>query len=255
MATVLITGASSGIGKDLAEIFASKKNDLILVARSKETLDKMAVDFEQRYGIKANVFDIDLSQPGSAIQLYDGVKDINVNIDILVNNAGVGMYGDATDMEVEKVSGMITLNIASLTELTLLFAHDMKEVRHGKILNISSTAAFQPTPYLAAYGASKAYVLLLSEALYIELKKYGVSVVTVCPGPAETGFAKGANMETSKMFKAGVMSSKEVARLAYQALMKNKMTTVLGLKNKLLAMSARFAPRSWVAAIGGKMMK
>lgn len=255
MATVLITGASSGIGKDLTEIFASKKNDLILVARSKDTLDKMAVDFEQRYGIKVNVFDIDLSQPGSAIQLYDAVKDSNVNIDILVNNAGVGMYGDAVDMEVEKVSSMLTLNIMSLTELSLLFAHDMKEARRGKILNISSTAAFQPTPYLGAYGASKAYVLQFGEALYIELKKYGVTVVTVCPGPAETGFAKGANMEHSTMFKAGVMSSKDVAKGAYNALMKNKMTTILGLKNKLLAMSAHFAPRSWVAAIGGKMMR
>lgn len=255
MATVLITGASGGIGKDLAEIFASKKYDLILVARSKDKLHKMASDFEQCFGIKVNVFDIDLSQPGSAIQLYDGVKDINVNIDILVNNAGVGMYGDAIDMEAEKVSSMLTLNIVSLTELSLLFAHDMKKARQGKILNISSTAAFQPTPYLAAYGASKTYVLQFSEALHIELKPYGVYVVTVCPGPAETGFAKGANMEHSTMFKAGVMSSEEVAKGAYNALMRNRMTTIVGLKNKLLATSVRFFPRSWIAVIGGKMMK
>ena len=255
MATVLITGASSGIGKDLADIFASKKNDLILVARSKETLHNMAVDFEQRYGTRVNVFDIDLSQPGSAVQLYNGIKDIKTNIDILINNAGVGMYGDAVDMEVEKVSHMLMLNIASVTELSLLFAHDMKEARRGKILNISSTAAFQPTPYLAAYGASKAYVLQFGEALHIELKKYGVTVVTVCPGPTETGFAKGANMEHSTMFKAGVMSSKHVAKGAYNALQKNRMTAILGLKNILLATSVRFFPRSWIASIGGKMMK
>ena len=255
MATVLITGASGGIGKDLAEIFARKKYNLILVARSKDVLDKMAAGFEQQYAVRANYFDIDLSQPNSAENLYEQVKESGVTIDILVNNAGVGLSGETVEMDLKKVTNMLTLNMNSLTELSLLFGHDMKQNRSGKILNIASTAAFQPAPYLGAYAATKAYVLSFSEALYIELKKYGVSVTAACPGPTITGFANGADMENTKLFKAGAMSSKVVAQKAYEALMSNKMTSVIGLRNKLLATSVRFFPRKWIAAISGKMMK
>ncbi len=255
MATALITGSSSGIGKDLAEVFAKHQYDLILVARRKDVLDKMAIDLEQRYQIKVNYFDIDLSVPNNATQLYDLVRDINVNIDVLINNAGVGLSGEVCDMDVEKVTAMLNLNMISLTELTLLFAQDMKQNRKGKILNVSSTAAFQPGPYLAAYAASKAYVLSFTEALHIELKKYRISVSALCPGPTATGWAKGADMESSKLFMTGVMSPKDVAARAYKGLMKNKMTIVTGLRNKLLSESTRFFPRKWVAMISGRLLK
>ena len=255
MATVLITGASGGIGKDLAAIFAANKYDLILVARSKDMLEKIAEDLALQYGIKAIYFDIDLSKPNSARQLYDEVKKSSININILVNNAGVGLLGETVEMDLEKINGMLALNMNALTDLCFLFGGDMKRARSGKILNIASTAAFQPTPYLGIYAASKAYVLHFSEALYVELKKYGVQVTASCPGPTVTGFAKAANMEDSKLFRGSKMSSKEVATLTYKALMKNKMTTVLGLKNKLLAMSVRFAPRKLVAFVGGKLVQ
>ena len=158
-------------------------------------------------------------------------------------------------MEFTKLSGMLTLNINSLTELSFLFGRDMKQNRRGKILNIASTAAFQSTPYLGAYAASKAYVLSFSEALHIELKKYGVSVTVVSPGPTDTGWAKGAGMQSSKLFLTGVFDSKVVAQKAYDALMKNKMSAIIGLRNTFLATSVRFFPRKWVAMIGGKLAK
>lgn len=255
MATVLITGASGGIGRDLAELFAKQKYNLILVARSKDTLDKIAFRLAQQYGIRANCFNVDLSQPDSAKQLYNLVKESGFSTDILVNNAGVGSSGEAVEMDIKKVSAMLTLNMTSLTELSLLFGHDMKQNRSGKILNISSTAAFQSTPYLAAYAASKAYVLSFSEALYIELKKYGVTVTTVCPGPTETSWAKEAGMENSKLFLTGVWSSKAVAQKSYDALMKKRMSVVIGWRNKFLSSSVRFFPRKWVAVISGKLMQ
>jgi uncharacterized protein len=255
MAIVLITGASSGIGKDLAEIFASQKNDLILVARSKDVLNDMAIDLERRYGGKVNYFDIDLSLPNSGIQLYDSVKDLGQSIDILINNAGYGLYGENADLEAEKVSNMLTLNINSLTQLTLLFSQDMKKAGRGKIMNVASTASFQPVPYMAAYAASKAYVLSFSEALHVELKKYGVTVSALCPGATETNFAKTANAESSKLFLNGAMSSREVAQKAYEGLMKNKTVIITGLMNNLLSRSVSFLPRGIVASVAAKMMK
>ena len=182
------------------------------------------------------------------------MKKSGENIDILINNAGFGLYGESSDMDVEKVSAMLTLNITMLTELSLFFARDMKQNRKGKILNVASTAAFQAVPYLAAYAASKAYVLSFSEALHIELKKYGVTVSALCPGATATNFAKVANAESSNMF-ANAMSSQEVAAKAYKGLLKNKMKIVTGFANRILSSSVRFFPRKWAAIMAGKMMK
>lgn len=255
METVLITGASSGIGKDLAELFAKKKYNLILVSRSKDVLDKMAVEFEKRFLVKVNFFDMDLSVTAGGLALYDAVKNLGQSVDILINNAGYGMYGESSNMEVEKVSAMLTLNMTNLTELTLLFAHDMKQAGKGKILNVASTAAFQPVPYMAAYAATKAYVLSFSEALHVEMKKYGVVVSALCPGATATNFAKVANAESLKMFGNATMSSKEVVAIAYQGLMKNKTIIITGLMNKILSRSVSFFPRKWAAIVAGKMMK
>ena len=232
----------------------AKNTNLILVARSKDVLQKITTEYEQNFGVKASYFDIDLSVPNSAVQLYNEVKKSGENIDILINNAGFGLYGESSDMDVEKVSAMLTLNITMLTELSLFFARDMKQNRKGKILNVASTAAFQAVPYLAAYAASKAYVLSFSEALHIELKKYGVTVSALCPGATATNFAKVANAESSNMF-ANAMSSQEVAAKAYKGLLKNKMKIVTGFANRILSSSVRFFPRKWAAIMAGKMMK
>ena len=255
MATVLITGASGGIGKAFAEQFAKYKYDLVLVARNDEALQQVAHDLENRYKVKLNYFSVDLSLQNSAIQVYDLVKGLHINIDVLINNAGVGSSGEFCDMEAEKTIAMLNLNMITLTELTLLFAQDMKRNKRGKILNVSSTAAFQPAPYLAAYAASKSYVLSLTEALHIELGKYGISVSALCPGPTGTNWAEEAGMQSSKMFATGVMTAEQVALKGYKGLMRNKMTIVTGLRNKILSESARFFPRKWIATISGMMMK
>ncbi len=254
METVLITGASSGIGKDLAYLFGSKKYNLVLVARSKDVLDTMKSDFEQRFAITVNCFAMDLSAPNSGIQLYDSVKELGQNIDILINNAGFGVSGESAGLEAKKVSQMLTLNINALTELSMLFAHDMKQNRWGKILNVASTAGFQAVPYMAAYAASKAYVLSFSQALHVELKQYGVSVSALCPGATATNFGKIAGVESTKLFN-NAMSSKEVAAKAYKGLMKNKMTIITGWMNALMASSVRFIPRKWAAMIAAKLVK
>ena len=255
MATVLITGASGGIGKAFAEQFAKYKYDLVLVARNDEALQQVAHDLENRYKVKLNYFSVDLSLQNSAIQVYDLVKGLHINIDVLINNAGVGSSGEFCESEAEKTIAMLNLNMITLTELTLLFAQDMKRNKRGKILNVSSTAAFQPAPYLAAYAASKSYVLSLTEALHIELGKYGISVSALCPGPTGTNWAKEAGMQSSKMFATGVMTAEQVALKGYKGLMRNKMTIVTGLRNKILSESARFFPRKWIATISGMMMK
>ncbi len=254
METVLITGASSGIGKDLAELFASQKYNLILSARSKEVLDEMKDDFEQRFAIQVEVIAMDLSAPNSGIQLYRSVKELGKTISILINNAGYGMSGESAEMEAEKVSNMLSLNINTLTELAVLFAHDMKGNRRGKILNVASTAGFQPVPYMAAYSASKAYVLSFSEALHVEMKPYGVSVSALCPGATITNFGKTAGVESSKLFSLA-MSSKAVATKAYKGLMNNKMTIITGWMNALMASSVRLVPRKWAAMVAARMMK
>ncbi len=255
MAVALITGSSGGIGKAFAAVFAKHKYDLVLVARNGEALHHIAHDLEERFKVKVNYFPLDLSLPNSAVQLYDGVKDVNIQVDVLINNAGVGWSGEFCDAEAEKLMAMLNLNMMTLTELTLLFAQDMKRNRRGKILNVSSTAAFQPAPYLAAYAASKSYVLSLTEALHIELRKYGISVSALCPGPTGTQWAEEAGMQSSKMFATGVMTAEQVAQKGYAGLMRNKMTIVTGLRNKILSETARFFPRKWVAAITGMMMK
>ncbi len=255
MAVALITGSSGGIGKAFAERFAKHKYDLILVARNKEALQQVANDLENRYKVKVNYLSVDLSVQNSAIQVYDLVKDLNINIDVLINNAGVGASGEFCDMEAEKTIAMLNLNMITLTQLTLLFAQDMKRNRTGKILNVSSTAAFQPAPYLAAYAASKAYVLSLTEALHIELKRYGISVSALCPGPTGTNWAEEAGMQSSKMFATGVMTAEQVALKGYKGLMRNKMTIVTGLRNKILSEFVRFFPRKWIVTISGMMVK
>jgi uncharacterized protein len=255
MATALITGASGGIGKDLAEIFARNKYDLVLVARSKDKLDTIATDFEQHYGISVTCFEKDLATLTSAQQLYAEVKNSGIAIEVLVNNAGFGLSGETLSMELEKIAEMMQLNMNTLTMLCYLFGQDMKRARQGKILNIASTAAFQSAPYLGIYSATKAYVLNLSEALYIEMKKYGIQVTAACPGPTVTGFTKVAGMENSKLFASNKMSSREVAARCYKALMRGKMTAVIGAKNKLLSMSTRLVPRKLLVMVAARMMQ
>ncbi len=254
MKTVLITGASGGIGKALANIFAEKGYNLILVARSQDKMNRIAEDLEHRYKIKVTVLVYDLSEPRAALKLYQEIQQKEIGVDILINNAGFGDFGAFVDEDFETVTQMLNLNVTALTELTHLFLKDMKAKNSGKILNIASTAAFQPLPNFAVYAATKAYVLHFTEALHYELKDTNINVSVLCPGPTSTGFAKRANAENASILK-DEMDVDEVARMAYKEFMKNKMTIITGFKNKMTSLSRMMPSRKVLVNIVGKMSR
>ncbi|MDP4551852.1 SDR family oxidoreductase [Alkalihalobacillus macyae] len=243
--TALITGASGGIGYELAELMAKDGINLILAARSKEKLDQRAREL-QTYGGQVQVIVSDLSQTGAAEKLYNEVKELGTSIDLLVNNAGVGVFGKFTETNLQQDLDMLYLNINSLTHLTKLVLPDMTKRGKGRILNVASTAAFQPGPLMAVYYASKAYVLSFSEAIENELKGTGVTVSALCPGPTRTDFSERANLVKSKLFDSGTMDSKTVAKVGYEGFMKGKSVIIPGTQNKILAKSIRFLPRKIV---------
>ncbi|PIF02354.1 MAG: short-chain dehydrogenase [Draconibacterium sp.] len=251
--TALITGASGGLGKDFAQIFAQKGYNLVLIARSEEKLNNIARELEGKYKIKTTIFIQDLSEPNSASKIYTEVKNRSIHIDVLINNAGFGKIVAFVDEKLSTYTEMLNLNITTLTELTVLFLPEMIARNNGKILNVASTAAFQSLPNFGVYAATKAYVLNFTEALHYELKNTNIAVTALCPGPTLTGFAKRANAETSSLFK-NAMDSKTVAQIGYKALMNNKMTVIAGFTNKFMAYLSRLIPsRRLLINIVGKM--
>lgn len=242
METVLITGASSGIGKEFATIFAKKGYRLILTARRKETLDKIALECEKSFNSKVNVIPHDLSEQGSGISLSQKLESLDLKVDVLVNNAGFGDHGDFITSDLQKGLDMLQLNIVSLTELTHIYARKMAEINSGKILNVASTAAFQPMAKFGIYAATKAYVLHLTEAIHFELKHTNVSVSALCPGATNTGFVEAANLKDSKLFDKFVMDARTVAETGYKGLMKNKMYVIPGFRNKVMSFLANATP-------------
>jgi len=241
--TVLITGASSGFGYEFVKLFVKDNYDLILVARNIERLEEIKSEF---LNTQITIIQKDLTVPSAVKELYNEIKEKAFNIDVLVNNAGFGLLGNFDELDVERQLNMIQLNVAALTELTHYVLQEMKQRRSGKILNVASTAAFQPGPLMAVYYATKAYVLSFSEALVEELKGSGITVTTLCPGPSKTNFAKVANVEKTKMFSK-VMGADVVAQLGYNALMIGKRVIIAGTFNKIGAYSAKFFPRSIAA--------
>lgn len=242
----LITGASLGIGLEMARLFAADKTDLVLVARSTDKLEALASELARQYGISASVYGADLAEAGAAKKLFARVKADGHVIDDLVNNAGFGQYGAFLDLDPEEELRMLQLNIVALTELTRLFAGDMATRSSGRILNVASTAAFQPGPLMAAYYASKAYVLSFSEALANELADHGITVTALCPGPTRSGFQAKAQLEGSRILSMGLMDSVVVARQGYRAFKSGKPVVITGLLNNLFAQSVRVTPRCLV---------
>ncbi|RPH95661.1 SDR family oxidoreductase [candidate division KSB1 bacterium] len=241
--TALITGASGGIGLELAKLFAQDGWNLVLVARSREKLEVHARALESAHKVSVRIIAQDLSVPGAARNIYDELSAANISIEALVNNAGYGMRGSfaANDYTVE--IGMIALNVTALTELTKFFLPPMIAARKGCIMNVASTAGFQPGPFGAVYYATKAYVVSFTEALAEELRGTGVVASVLCPGPTETGWADRAGMSNTPLFKHGVMDAAAVARIGYRGLMRGKVTVIAGLKNLLLMESVRMMPR------------
>lgn len=250
----LITGASSGIGLELAKIHASKKRSLVLVARSQLKLEELKTDLESHYGISVYNIVKDLSQPNAAQEIYDEIKQQNIQIDYLINNAGFGDYGFFVDASWSKTEEMIRVNILVLTQLTSLFLQDMKERKSGKIMNVASVAAFEPGPLMSVYYASKAFVLSFSEALNNEVRHYNISVTALCPGATESGFHERSAFNQSKIVKGKKLpTAKEVAIFGYKAMLQRKVVAVHGFKNKLLIFAIRLIPRCWVVKIVREM--
>lgn len=249
--TVLITGASGGIGWELALLFAAADYHVIAVARTEEKLQQL----QQQLGDRLDYIVSDLVQPGAVDALLQTIEQRGYTIDYLVNNAGFGQYGYFLDTDAREEREMITLNIAVLTELTKKLLPSMVKRKKGGILQVASLAAFQPGPLMAVYYATKSYVLSFSSALANELKGTGVTVTALCPGPTETGFAARANIGESKVFQSGLMDVKTVAKIGFQGFLNGKKVVIPGMKNRLLAALSKFVPRNLVTNIVRKMQE
>ena len=253
--TALITGASSGIGLELTRLFAKDGYDLILVAHDEDRLKATAAEMKEKFQADSVIFAVDLSSNSAPQEVFDFTQKQGKQVDMLVNNAGFATYGLFAEIEREKDMNMLKVNILTLTELTKLFLPRMLERKHGKILNLASTAAFLPGPLMACYYASKAYVLSFTEALANELEGTGVTITALCPGPTGTGFVKRANLESSKLFKKEVMKADEVAKIGYEALMAGKPVVVAGLSNYLGTIVSRLVPASIAAKIARRVQE
>ncbi len=249
MAVTLITGASGGLGEEFARLAGADGNDLVLVARSKEKLEAIGRELEGKHHIRVTVLSHDLSLPDAVQKMIAELKERNIVPDILINNAGFGAYGLFHETTYDQEKNLIAVNIAALTELTKFLVPMMVKRGSGIILNIASTAAFQPGPLMAVYYASKAYVMHFSLALSEELKGTGVTVTCLCPGPTKTGFEANANLGNSRLFRLGSMDAATVATIGYKAMKNGRPLIVAGLRNKIGAFMTRFIPKMLAATI------
>lgn len=252
--TALITGASSGIGLDLARLMAPRF-DLIITARNQADLEKIAGELEAQHGNHVHVIPADLAKPEAPIQIVAEIERRGLPVDVLINNAGFGLYGRFAENDLQPELEMVQVNIAALTALTKLVLPGMLKRNRGRIMNVASTAGFQPGPLMAVYYATKAYVIMFSEAIANELKGSGVTVTCLCPGATATRFAGRANMEQLRLFKMGAMKSQHVAQAGYKGMMAGKTMVIPGFVNKVLAMSVRFSPRKLVTAISRSLQE
>jgi len=254
MSTVLITGASGGLGYEFAKLFARDRHNLVLVARSGDKLAQVATEL-QAFGVTVKTISLDLGQPPAPKFLFDQLQRDNTTIEILINNAGFGAYGAFAESDSRTSLDMVEVNIAALTALTRLALPGMVQRKRGRIMNVASTAGFQPGPLMAVYYATKAYVIMFSEAIANELKGSGITVTCLCPGATATNFAGRAKMEESRLFKLGAMKSRDVAIAGYKGMMAGKGLVIPGFLNKTVAMSVRFSPRKLVTAISRSLQE
>ena len=254
--TALVTGASSGIGLEFAKLLAREGHDLVLVARRREVLEGLAQELAVKQGVAVRVIAKDLAAPNSAAEIFAELETERIDIDVLVNNAGLGLHGRFWETDLDRQIEIIQVNVEALTALTGRFLPGMVARGRGRIVNVASTAAFQPGPYMAAYYATKAYVLSFSEALAVELSDTGVTVTALCPGPTETEFQAAAGLEDTLLFKGPlVMDAAKVARLGWAAAKLGKRVVIPGLANKLLKEIVRFSPRRLATTVAGRMQK
>jgi len=245
--TALITGASSGIGLEFAALLAKQRYDLVLVARNRSSLAALAERLREEHAVRVDVFATDLSISTSADQLFNELQQQNIAVDVLINDAGFAMQGEFAENDKANLFDMLQVNIVALTQLTRAFLPGMVRRGHGRILNLGSIGSFMPGPLMAAYFASKAYVLSFSEALANELKGTGVTVTALCPGPTRTKFAHRARLIDTKAFRGTLMEAADVAREGYEAMMKGKTVLITGFKMRMQMLPTPLVPRRWLA--------
>ena len=251
----LITGASSGIGRELALVFARKRHSLILLARNQEKLDILAGTLKKEFRVAVEVMVQDLSVPTAYRDIWEQLERKSIEVDILVNNAGFVVYGNFFNTDISDELRMIQVNLISLTQLTKLLVTGMRKHGFGKILNLGSTGSFIPSPLNAVYSATKAYVFSFSEALAEELRGSGVTVTVLCPGATGTEFQQRAGMETVRLLKFGMMNPATVAKKGYRGLMKGKRVVVPGLINKQQVVLSRILPGKVLTWAAKKMLE
>jgi hypothetical protein len=252
--TALVTGASSGLGREIASLFAKDKHDVVLVARSESKLKTLADDLSKADGVTAHVVAADLSDPKAPWHVLDEVRRRRIDVDFLVNNAGFGTNGSFLDLDLAREIDMVEVNVTALVKLTHLFVGPMRERGFGRLMNIASTAGFQPGPYMATYYATKAFVVSFTEALAFELQGTGVTATCHCPGATATEFASTAGNDKTPLFqRSGVADAKEVALHAYRAMMKGEVLSVHGVLNWIGTEALRFAPRSVARSIAASL--
>lgn len=243
----LITGASTGIGKELASIHAEKGGDLVIVARSKNKLEELKAELEKKHAIEVLVIAKDLGSPNAPKEIFDEIKKAGIEIEYLINNAGFGALGKFHELELDRQVNMINLNITALTVLTRLYLPDFVKKNKGKILNVSSTASFMPGPLQAVYYATKAYVTFLSNALAEELYDSNITVTNLMPGATETEFGAVSGMEKTEVFKKTV-SARSVAEDGYRGMLVGKLDVISGLTNsqKIMMRMIPFTPKKMI---------
>ncbi len=253
MNTTLITGASSGIGAAFARRLAALGRNVFLVARSEDKLITLCNELGRISNIRAQYLATDLSKSDSALNLVEETKKRGLNIDMLINNAGFGSMGDFAKLDIARELNMIDLNIKALVELTYRFLVPMRELKQGTIINVASTAGFQPVPFMATYAASKAFVLSFSEALWEENRAHGIHVMALCPGVTETNFFEAAQVDHPPMRTA--QTAEDVVATALRGLARQKSHVVSGWTNLLMVEAERFVPRSLVIRVAGKALR
>jgi len=247
--TALITGASTGIGYELAKLFASDGFQVVLVARNAQKLAEVAKELEEQFHVSATIAPRDLALPSSPDELFRTLQHDGLQVDVLVNNAGFGTHGSFSESDLTQQLQMMQVNMVALSHLTKLFLPGMISRGWGKILNVASTAAFQPGPLMAVYYASKAFVVSFSEALANELGGTGVTVTVLCPGPTRTEFQKRAGVGEANLVTSRIMDARTVARAGYRGLMAGKTVVIPGTGNQFLALLVKFMPRTVVTQV------
>ena len=247
--TALVTGASAGIGRELARLAAKDGHDLVLVARRRDRLEELAAELTAAHGVVVTVIGADLSDQAAPADIAERLRAAGTRVDFLINNAGFGSCGPFSGADLEREVAMIHLNVRALVQLTRLFMPEMLARKSGRILNVASVAGFVPGPYMATYYASKAFVLSFTEALATELRGTGVTATASCPGPTVTEFGAVAHSADTNLFRRGAADASSVAHHAYRAMLAGKVVAIPGLMNKLIAQSTRLAPRALLRGV------